>query len=154
MAGDFNFTVTNMMEPGKLTGPIIVVDAARAEATMFNGGKPSEAFTSMILNGDPRPMNGTMPDAVAGPILGTSGPPGVLINGGETASADMFIEATTLRFYARANFGDDWVVSGVWDIAMGGGEVMLHAYDIGSTEGTGKITVAQENVIKLVITEN
>lgn len=155
-AADFNFTVTNMMAEGTLMAPLIVVDATRAEAIMFEGGKPSEAFVNTILTGDPRPMNGTMPDAVAGPVLGTSGPPEVLIDGGETASADMFIEASTLRFYAKAahDEGDDTMISGVWDIATGGGELMLHRYDIGHTEGTGEITLVEENVVKVVITEN
>jgi len=62
-----------------------------------------------ILEGDPRPMNGTMPDAVAGPILGTSGPPGVLLAPGETATADMFIFGNTIRFYAKGDYDEGCV---------------------------------------------
>ncbi len=155
-AQDYNITVTNMMDPGDIMAPLIVVDAVRANPTMFDGGKLSEAFTNTILTGDPRPMNGTMPMAVAGPVLGTSGPPGVLIDGGETASADMYIEASTLRFYAKGDYGEetDSVISGVWDIAMGGGTLMLHRYDIGHFEGTGEITLVEENAVKVVITRN
>lgn len=157
MAADYNFTVTNMMEEGRVIAPLIVVDAAQADATMFDGGKLSDAYVTTILEGDPRPMNGTMPEAVAGPVLGTSGPPEVLIDGGETASADMFILANTLRFYAKAGYDatdGDTVISGVWDIAMGGGTLMLHRYDIGHSEGTGEITLVEENVVKVVITAN
>lgn len=155
-AGDFKFTVTNMQPEGMMMAPLIIVDAGRAEAVMFDGDKLSAAFIDTILNGDPRPMNGTMPEAVAGPVLGKSGPPGVMINGGETAETDLYIEASTIRFYAKAGYGpeSDTVISGVWDIAMGGGELMLHSYDIGHSEGTNKITVAKENVVKVVITEN
>lgn len=155
-AADYNFTVTNLMDEGKMTAPLIIVDAARAESTMFDGGKLSEAFITTILKGDPRPMNGTMPNAVVGPVLGTSGPPKVWINGGETASADMWVEGSTLRFYAKGNYGpnSDTVISGVWDVSMGGGTVLLHRYDIGHSEGTGEITLVQENAMKVVITEN
>lgn len=155
-AQDYNFTVTNMMGEGKTMAPLIVLDAAKSEPIMFSGGYLSEAFLNTVLTGDPRPMNGKIGAGVAGPVLGTSGPPGVLIAGGETAAADLFIESNTLRFYAKSAYGEgeDKVVSGVWDISMGGGTLMLHSYDIGHSEGTKEITVAKENAVKVVITRN
>lgn len=155
-ANDYNFTVTNLMAEGTLMAPLIIVDANLAEPIMFDAGKPSEAFVTTILEGDPRPMNGKIGAGVAGPVLGKSGPPGVLIDGGETASTDLFIEASTLRFYAKASFstGEDIVVSGVWDIAMGGGTLMLNSYDIGHDEGTNKVTLVEEGVARLEITAN
>lgn len=154
-AQDYKFTVTNNMADGVIA-PIIVLDAVKAASTMFDEeGNMSEAYVTTILQGDPRPMNGTMPEAVAGPVLGKSGPPGVLIAAGETASADMFIFANTLRFYAKGDYAEgDSVISGVYDISTGPGTVLLNLYDIGKTEGTNKITLVKEGVVEVVITAN
>lgn len=156
VAKDYKFKVTSMMPEGTLIAPLIVVDTALAEPIMFENGKISEAFKNTILQGDPRPMNGKIGDGVAGPVLGKSGPPGVLIAGGETAEADMFILSNTLRFYAKSSFNpeDDKVISGVYDITMGGGTIMLNEYDIGHTEGTNEITLVKEGVVKVEITAN
>ena len=155
-AADYKFTATNMMDAGHRIAPLVIVDAANAESTMFDLGKMTELYTNTVLRGDPRPMNGKMPTAVYGAILGKSGPPGVQIDGGETASVDFYVVGSTLRFFAKGSYGEgeDTVISGVWDIAMGGGEVMLHRYDIGYSEGTGEITLVEENAVKLVITKN
>jgi len=153
-ADDYNVEVTSMMEPGNLMAPLIVLNATMAEPVMFDGNDMSEAFKTVATEGDPRPMNGEMPDAVAGAILGDAGPPGVLIDGGTTFAEDMIIFGTTLRFFAKDESCADCIISGVFDIAMGGGEVMLHSYDTGQDEGTGEITVSRENVVKIVITAN
>jgi len=155
VAQDYNITVTNNLPEGVIA-PLIVLDAVKASPVMFNeDGSLSDAFISTILEGDPRPMNGTMPEAVAGPVLGTSGPPGVLIAAGETASADMFIFADVLRFYAKGDYTDgDTVISGVFDISMGGGTILLNRYDIGHSEGTNEITLVDEGVVEVVITPN
>ncbi|RPE72131.1 hypothetical protein EDD53_1274 [Pacificibacter maritimus] len=154
-ANDYNISVTNNMAEGVIA-PLIVVDAVKASPVMFTPeGGLSEAFVTTILEGDPRPMNGTMPDAVAGPVLGKSGPPGVLIAAGETASADMFLFGDVIRFYAKGDYTDgDSVISGVYDISMGGGTVLLNRYDIGHTEGTNEITLVDEGVVEVVITAN
>jgi hypothetical protein len=156
LAQDYNFSVTN--NSGGMIAPLIAVDAGRASATMFNeDGSLSDLFRTTILEGDPRPMNGKMPDAVAGPILGKSGPPGVMIAAGETASADMFLIATsTLRFYAKGSYGEkaDTVISGVYDISMGPGTFTLNHYDIGVSEGTNEITLIEEGVVSVTITPN
>ena len=154
-AQDYNVTVTNNMTEGVIA-PLIVVDAVLASPVMFNeDGTLSAAFVDTILNGDPRPMNGTMPEAVAGPVLGTSGPPGVLIAAGETASADMFIFSNVIRFYAKGDYAaGDRVISGVYDISMGGGTISLNLYDIGNDEGTNEITLVQEGAVTVVITPN
>lgn len=153
-AQDYNVTVTNNSDT--IIAPLIVLDAVLAAPIMFDGeGNMSEAYVKTILEGDPRPMNGTMPEAVAGPVLGTSGPPGVLLAPGETASADMFIFANTLRFYAKGGYDEgDWVISGVYDLSTGGGTVLLNRYDIGHTEGTNEITMNAEGVVEVVITPN
>lgn len=156
MAQDYNVTVTN--NTGGTIAPVIALDALRAAPIMFNeDGTMSEDFITTILEGDPRPMNGKMPEAIAGPILGTSGPPGVLIAAGETASADMFLIGTnTLRFYAKGSYGPDadTVVSGVYDISMGGGTFTLHRYDIGASEGTNEITLVEEDAVTVTIKAN
>jgi hypothetical protein len=158
LAQDYKFTVTNMLpeEESSLIAPIIVLDSALAEPFMFADGYLSEDFINTILDGDPRPMNGKIGAGVAGPILGQSGPAGVQIAGGETAEADLFVESNTLRFYAKGSYGDgsDQVISGVWDIAMGGGTLMLNRYDIGHSEGSNEITLVDEGVVKIVITAN
>lgn len=157
MAQDYNVTVTNLMPEGNTIAPLIVVDAVAATPIMFNeDGTLSDLFVTTILEGDPRPMNGKMPEAVAGPVLGTSGPPGVMIAGGETASADMFIFSNTIRFYAKGSYGPDadTVISGVYDISMGGGTVKLNRYDIGRSEGTNEITLVDEGVVEVVIKAN
>lgn len=153
-AQDYNVTVTNNSDT--IIAPLIVLDAVKAAPVMFNeDGTMSEAYVTTILEGDPRPMNGTMPDAVAGPVLGTSGAPGVLLAPGETASADMFIFANTLRFYAKGGYDEgDWVISGVHDLSTGGGTILLNRYDIGHTEGTNEITMNAEGVVEVVITPN
>ncbi|MFK7877227.1 MAG: hypothetical protein AB8B71_15850 [Paracoccaceae bacterium] len=156
MAQDYNVTVTNNTE--NTIAPVIALDALLAAPIMFNeDGTMSDDFVTTVLEGDPRPMNGKMPEAVAGPILGTSGPPGVLIAAGETASADMFLIGTnTLRFYAKGNYGPDadTVVSGVYDISMGGGTFTLNRYDIGASEGTNEITLVEEDAVTVTITLN
>lgn len=153
-AQDYNITVTNNSDT--IIAPLIVLDAVLAAPIMFNDdGTMSEAYVTTILQGDPRPMNGTMPEAVAGPVLGTSGRPGVLLAPGETASADMFIFANTLRFYAKGGYDEgDWVISGVYDLSTGGGTILLNRYDIGHTEGTNEITMNAEGVVEVVITPN
>jgi len=153
-AQDFNITVTNNSD--SIIAPVIVLDAVQAAPVMFDAeGNMSEAYVTTILEGDPRPMNGTMPEAVAGPILGTSGPPGVLLAPGETATADMFIFANTLRFYAKGDYEEgDSVISGVYDISTGGGTILLNRYDIGHTEGTNEITLDAEGVVEVVIKAN
>jgi len=153
-ANDFNFKVTNMMDEGSMIAPLVVLNATLAEPVMFNGNDLSEDFKTVATEGDPRPMNGKMPDAVAGVILGDAGPPGVLIDGGKTFEGDMIIFGTTLRFFAKDESCADCLISGVYDLAMGGGEVMLHSYDTGQDEGTGEITIARENAVKLMITAN
>jgi len=156
MAQDYNVSVTN--NSGGTIAPLIAVDALRASAIMFNeDGTLSDAYRTTILEGDPRPMNGKMPEAIAGPVLGTSGPPGVLIADGETAVADMFLIGTnTLRFYAKGSYGPDadTVISGVYDISMGGGTFTLNHYDIGASEGTNEITLIEEGVVTVTITAN
>lgn len=156
MAQDYNVTVTNNTD-GTIA-PVIAVDALRAAPIMFNeNGTMSEDFVNTILKGDPRPMNGKMPEAIAGPILGTSGPPGVLIAAGETATADMFLIGTnTLRFYAKGSYGPgaDTVISGVYDISMGGGTFTLNHYDIGNSEGTNEITLIAEDAVTVTIKAN
>lgn len=155
VAQDFNFTVTNNLPEGVIA-PLIVLDAVKAGPVMFNDdGTMTEAYIATILEGDPRPMNGTMPDAVAGPVLGTSGPPGVLIAAGETASADMFIFANVLRFYAKGDYTEgDTVIQGVYDISAGPGTILLNRYDIGHNEGTMEMTLVDEGVVEVVITAN
>lgn len=155
MAQDYNITVTNNLD--EMIAPVIVLDALRASPIMFNeDGTMSDAFVTTVLEGDPRPMNGKMPEAVAGPVLGTSGPPGVLIGAGETASTDVFLIGTnTLRFYAKGSYTEgDYVISGVHDISMGGGTFGLNLYDIGNDEGTGEITQISEDAITVTITAN
>lgn len=156
LANDYKVTVTNNSD--KTIAPLIVLDALGASKVMFNeDGTISDAFRTTILEGDPRPMNGTMPEAVAGPVLGTSGPPGVLIAAGETASADMFIIGpNTLRFYAKGSYAPDTdtVISGVYDISMGGGTFTLNLYDIGASEGTNEITLIEEGVVSVTIAPN
>lgn len=153
-AKDFNFTVTSMMDEGDWIAPLVILDAAAAQGTLFDGSEMSEAFKLVATDGDPRPMNGTMPEAVAGLVYGTAGPPGVMFEGGETGTQDIFVPSTTLRFFAKDESCDDCIVSGVWDIAMGGGEFMLHSYSTGQADGSGKITLAREGVLKVTITEN
>jgi len=155
IAQDFKFTVTNNMAEDVIA-PLIVLDAVKAAPIMFTEeGGLTEAYISTILEGDPRPMNGKMPDAVAGPVLGTSGPPGVLIGPGETASSDMFIFANVLRFYAKGDYTEgDTVIQGVYDISAGPGTVLLNRYDIGHDEGTMKMTLIDEGVVEVVITAN
>lgn len=143
-----------MMDEGQWIAPLVILDAAAAQATLFDGSEMSEAFKLVATDGDPRPMNGTMPDAVAGLVYGTAGPPGVMFEGGETGSQDIFLPSTTIRFFAKDESCADCIVSGVWDIAMGGGEFMLNSYDTGQDEGTGEITLAKEGVLKVVITKN
>jgi len=155
MAQDYNITVTNNTD--EMIAPVIVVDALRASGIMFNeDGSLSDDFVTTILEGDPRPMNGKMPEAVAGPVLGTAGPPGVLIDGGETASTDVFLIGTnTLRFYAKGSYTEgDYVISGVHDISMGGGTFGLDLFDIGNDEGTGEITRLREDAVTVTITRN
>jgi len=154
VANDFKVTVTNMMEEGNMIAPLIVLDATASQPIMFDGFDLSDDFKAVATEGDPRPMNGKMPEAVAGAILGDAGPPGVLIDGGKTFEGDMIIFANTLRFYAKDESCPDCLISGVYDIAMGAGEVMLHSYDTGQDEGTGDITIARENVVKVVVTAN
>lgn len=156
MAQDYNFEVTSMLPEDRLIAPIIVLDDKLSDAFLFTDGYLSEDFVNTVLAGDPRPMNGKIGAGVAGPVLGTSGPPGVQIKGGEVAVTDLYIEANTLRFYAKGAYGEgsDTVISGVWDIAMGGGTLMLNEYDIGHSEGTNEITLVQEGVVKVVITRN
>ena len=153
-AQDYKITVTNNSDT--IIAPVIVLDAVKASPVMFKeDGTMSDAYVKTILEGDPRPMNGTMPEAVAGPVLGKSGPPGVLLAPGETASADMFIFANTLRFYAKGGYDEgDWLISGVYDISTGGGTVLLNRYDIGHSEGTNEITMNAEGVVEVVITPN
>lgn len=155
-AADYNFKVTSMMPKGKLIAPLIIVDAAAAEPVMYKDGYLSDLFLETILKGDPRPMGMKLGAAVAGPVLGKSGPPGVQIDGGEVATNDLFVEANTLRFFAKGSYGpgEDTVITGVWDISMGGGTLMLNRYDIGHSEGTKKITLVEEGVVKVEITEN
>lgn len=156
LAQDYNITVTN--NSSGTIAPLIALDALRASEIMFNeDGTLSDLFRTTILEGDPRPMNGKMPEAVAGPVLGTSGPPGVLIAAGETASTDLFLIGTnTLRFYAKGSYGPDadTVISGVYDISMGGGTFTLNHYDIGASEGTNEITLIEEGVVSVTITPN
>lgn len=154
-AQDYNFTVTNNSTGGDIA-PLIVLDAIKASPVMFTEeGAMTEAYVTTILEGDPRPMNGSMPDAVAGPVLGTSGPPGVYIANGETATADMFIFGNTLRFYAKASYDDgDHVVQGVYDISAGPGTILLNRYDIGNDEGTNTLTLVEEGAVEVVITAN
>lgn len=155
MAQDYNITVTNNTD--ETIAPVIVLDALRAAPIMFNeDGTMSNDFVTTVLEGDPRPMNGKMPEAVAGPVLGTSGPPGVLIAAGETASTDVFLIGTnTLRFYAKGSYTQgDIVISGVHDISMGGGTFGLNLYDIGHDEGTNEITQIGENAVTVTITRN
>ena len=155
MAQDYNITVTNNTD--ETIAPVIVLDAMRAAPIMFNeDGTMSDDFVTTVLEGDPRPMNGKMPEAVAGPVLGTSGPPGVLIAAGETASTDVFLIGTnTLRFYAKGSYTQgDTVISGVHDISMGGGTFGLNLYDIGHDEGTNEITQIGENAVTVTITRN
>ena len=157
LAQDYNVTVTNLMEPGNTIAPLIVVDAVLASPFMFNeDGTLSDDFVATILEGDPRPMNGKIGAGVAGPVLGSSGVQGVLIDGGETATTDMFIMSNTLRFYAKGSYGEgeDTVISGVHDIATGGGTILLNRYDIGHSEGTNTITLVDEGVVRVVITPN
>ena len=153
-ADDFNFTVTNMLAEGNWIAPLVIVDAGLAEATLFSGGEMSEDFKFVAVDGDPRPMNGKMPEAVAGLVYGTAGPPGVLFEGGETGTADIFVPSSTVRFYAKDESCPDCIVSGVWDAAMGGTEIMLHSYSTGQDDGSGVITVHAENVMKVTIVEN
>lgn len=155
-AQDYNISVTNLMPAGNAVAPLIVLDAARAEPFMFTDGQISDDYRNTILEGDPRPLNGKIGDGVAGPVLGTSGPPGVLIDGGETAAADMFIFANTLRFYAKGRYGEgeDKVISGVYDLSTGPGTMLLNLYDIGHSEGTNEVTLVQEGVLEVVITRN
>ncbi|SMY09353.1 hypothetical protein [Flavimaricola marinus] len=155
-AQDYNVTVTNNMPEGQVMAPLIVLDAVAAAPFLFNeDGSFTEDYLNTILEGDPRPLNGKIGDGVAGPVLGTSGPPGVLIAGGETASADMFIFGNTLRFYAKGDYTEgDTVISGVFDISTGGGTVLLNRYDIGHTEGTNEITLIDEGIVEVVITPN
>lgn len=155
MAQDYNITVTNNTD--ETIAPVIVLDALRAAPIMFNeDGTMSNDFVTTVLEGDPRPMNGKMPEAVAGPVLGTSGPPGVLIAAGETASTDVFLIGTnTLRFYAKGSYTQgDIVISGVHDISMGGGTFGLNLYDIGHDEGTNEITQIGENAVTVTIKRN
>lgn len=155
MAQDYNITVTNNTDT--MIAPVIVLDALRASPIMFNeDGTLSEDFVNTILEGDPRPMNGKMPEAVAGPVLGTSGPPGVLLDAGETATTDVFLVGTnTLRFYAKGDYTEgDTVISGVYDISMGGGTFGLSLYDIGNSEGTNEITLVSEDAVTVTITAN
>lgn len=155
MAQDYNITVTNNTD--ETIAPVIVLDALRAAPIMFNeDGTMSDDFVTTVLEGDPRPMNGKMPEAVAGPVLGTSGPPGVLIAAGETASTDVFLIGTnTLRFYAKGSYTQgDIVISGVHDISMGGGTFGLNLYDIGHDEGTNEITQIGENAVTVTIKRN
>lgn len=155
MAQDYNITVTNNTD--ETIAPVIVLDAMRAAPIMFNeDGTMSNDFVTTVLEGDPRPMNGKMPEAVAGPVLGTSGPPGVLIAAGETASTDVFLIGTnTLRFYAKGSYTQgDIVISGVHDISMGGGTFGLNLYDIGHDEGTNEITQIGENAVTVTIKRN
>lgn len=153
-AQDFNFKVTNLRSEGSIA-PLIVLDAVKASPVLFTDeGAMTEPYITTVLEGDPRPMNGTMPDAVAGPVLGTSGPPGVYIDAGEVAMSDMFIFGNTLRFYAKDNTAGDVVVTGVYDISAGPGTVLLNAYDIGHDEGTMEMTLVEEGVIEVVITSN
>ncbi|WP_439142999.1 hypothetical protein [Planktotalea sp.] len=154
-AQDYNFKVTNNLTEGVIA-PLIVLDAVKAAPIMFTDeGKMTEAYITTILEGDPRPMNGKMPDAVAGPVLGKSGPPGVLIAAGETASADMFVFANVLRFYAKGDYTEgDTVIQGVYDISAGPGTVLLNRYDIGHNEGTMEMTLVDEGVVEVVITAN
>lgn len=157
MAQDYNVTVTNNMPEGNTIAPLIVVDALLASPIMFNDdGSMSDLYRTTILKGDPRPMNGKIGDGVAGPVLGTSGPPGVLIAGGETATADMFIFGNTIRFYAKGSYGPDadTVISGVYDISTGPGTIHLNRYDIGASEGTNEITLVDEGVVTIVIKAN
>lgn len=154
LADDYKITVTNMMDAGRMVAPLIVLDAGLAEATLFDGNKMSDLFKTVATKGDPRPMNGKMPEAIAGPVLGKSGPPGVLIDGGETASSDMFIPSTTIRFYAKDESCADCMISGVWDLAFGDGELMLHSYSTGQEDGSGEIKLANENVVKVTIKAN
>ena len=157
MAQDYNITVTNNMPEGNTIAPIIVVDALLASPIMFNAdGTMSDMYRTTVLEGDPRPMKGKIGDGVAGPVLGTAGPPGVLIAGGETATADMFIFANTIRFYAKGSYGPDadTVISGVYDISTGPGTVQLNRYDIGASEGTNEITLVDEGVVTVVIKAN
>lgn len=153
-ADDYNFSVTNMMDEGSMIAPLVVLNATLAEPVMFSGNDMSDAFKTVATEGDPRPMNGDMPDAVAGVVLGDAGPPEVLIDGGKTFAMDMFIFGTTLRFFAKDESCADCIISGVYDIAMGGGEVMLHSFSTGQADGSGEITVAKENAVKVVITAN
>ena len=46
------------------------------------------------------------------------------------------------------------MISGVYDISMGGGTISLNLYDIGNNEGTNEITLAQEGAVTVVITPN
>lgn len=156
LANDFNIKVTSMLPEGKMIAPLIILDATLAEPFLFTDGYLSEDFVTTVLEGDPRPMNGKIGAGVAGPVLGKSGPPEVLINGGETAETDLFIESSTIRFYAKGSYGPgaDTVISGVYDLAMGGGTIMLNRYDIGQSEGTNEITLVDEGVVKVVITAN
>lgn len=153
-ADDFNFTATSLLEEGTWLAPLIILDATLAEPTMFSGSEMSDLFKTVALEGDPRPMNSTMPEAIAGVVFGTVGPPGVMFEGGETGTADIFVPSSTIRFFAKDDSCPDCMVSGVWDIAMGGGELMLHSYSTGQTDGSGVISRYADNVMKVVITEN
>lgn len=156
LAQDYHIRVTNMLPEGQTIAPLIVLDATLAEPFLFTDGKMSEDYVTTVLQGDPRPMNGKIGAGVAGPVLGKSGPPGVMIAGGEVAETDLFIESNTLRFYAKGSYGpgEDKVISGVHDISMGGGTFFLNRYDIGHSEGTNEITLVDENVVKVEITRN
>jgi len=156
MAQDYKVTVTNLKPAGSVIAPLMVLDASIAEPFMFADGKMTEDFINTIIEGDPRPLATKIGDGVAGPVLGTSGPPGVLIDGGETAVADMFIFANTIRFFAKGSYGEgeDKMISGVYDISAGPGTFKLNLYDIGHSEGTGEITLAEEGVIEVTIARN
>jgi hypothetical protein len=155
LAQDYKFSVTNQREEGHYMAPLVIVDAAISEPFLFTDGKLSPEFVAAILDGDPRPLNARIGAGYAGPVLGkfNGGPH---IGGGETAEADYFITANMLRFYAKGGYGEgeDTLITGVWDIATGGGEVMLNLYDIGHSEGTNKLTLVKEGVARLVITPN
>lgn len=154
LANDYNFKVTNMLSQGQLVAPLVIVDAAAAEATLFSGSEMSDDFKLVAVDGDPRPMNGKMEEAVAGLVFGTAGPPGVLFDGGETGEADIYIPSTTIRFYAKDESCSDCIISGVWDIAMGGGELLLNSYTTGQEDGSGEIRLRSQGVLKVVMTKN
>lgn len=156
MAQDYHITVTNNTD-GTIA-PVIVLDALLAAPIMFNeDGTMSDDYIATVVEGDPRPMNQKMPEAVAGAVLGTSGPPGVLLAAGESAEADMFLVGTnTLRFYAKGSYGPDadTVIAGVYDISKGPGTFTLDHFDIGVSERTKEITQIGEDALTVTITPN